>query len=81
MSNKQIPGRSFRIIYREEDAIGEFTYLCPYCNEMTLVRKVYSKDKSVYDILESGLFYEPLDCENCGKTTDVRFLPNMREEY
>ena len=81
MSNKQMSGRSFRIIYRENDVIGEYEYLCPYCNDIALVRKVYPKDESVCSTLESGVFYEPLACDNCGKITDVRFLPDTRVNY
>lgn len=81
MSNKKMHGRSFRIIYRENDAIGEYEYLCPYCDNVALVRKKYEKDEKVYAILESGAFYEPLECDNCGSITDVRFLPNDRVDY
>lgn len=70
--NKQMPGMTYQVISQNESqAILEYTYLCPYCMRKSTVRSsVYPAD---YERLETGGFYDALDCSECGRTADVRF--------
>ncbi len=75
--HKQMPGMTYRVISQNESqAILEYTYLCPYCMRKSMVQsKVYPAD---YARLETGGFYDALECSECGKTTDVRFWQAMK---
>lgn len=75
--HKQMPGMTYQVISRNESqAILEYTYLCPYCMRKSIVRSsVYPAD---YERLETGGFYDALDCSECGKTADVRFWRTMK---
>lgn len=75
--HKQMPGMAYRVISQNESqAILEYTYLCPYCMRKSMVQsKVYQAD---YARLETGGFYDALECSECGKTTDVRFWQAMK---
>lgn len=75
--NRQTPGMTYRVLSQNvSQAILEYTYLCPYCMRKTTVRStVYPAD---YERLETGGFYDVLDCGECGKTTDVRFWRTMK---
>lgn len=70
--HKQMPGRMYEIICQDSnEAIVNCTYLCPYCNQETTTQ--ITVPASGFDILERGVFFEPLICEICDKITDVRF--------
>lgn len=75
--HRQMPGMSYRIVSQNvNQTILECTYLCPYCMRQSTVRTViYPAD---YERLETGGFYDSLDCSECGKTADVRFWHNMK---
>jgi len=75
--HKEMPGRTYEVIYQDDhEATVKCTYLCPYCNQETTAQiTVYSDG---FDLLVSGGFFEPLECEYCNKTTDVRFWSNQR---
>lgn len=75
--HKEMPGRTYEVIYQDDnEATVKCTYLCPYCNEdATTQITVYSNG---FDLLDSGGFFEPLECEHCNKTTNVRFFRNQR---
>ena len=75
--HKQMPGRIYEIIQKDnKEAIVKCTYLCPYCNQETTDTITVPADG--FGMLETGGFFEPLDCEHCGKTTDVRFYKGNR---
>ena len=75
--HKQTPGMTYQVISQNESqAVVAYTYLCPYCMRKSMVRStVYPAD---YDRLETGGFYDALDCSECGETADVRFWRTMR---
>ena len=75
--HKQMPGMTYQVISQNESqAILEYTYLCPYCMRKSTVRSTaYSTD---YERLETGGFYDVLNCSECGKTADVRFWRTMK---
>ena len=74
--HKQMPGETYRIVGQDNSsATVEFSYLCPYCMNHTTVTKTYYSD---FNLLETGLFYDALECGECGKTTDVRFVKANR---
>ena len=75
----QMPGMAYKIIRQDEnEANVEYTWLCPYCGQVTTVQSiVYPSD---YERLETGGFYDALVCEYCGKTTDVRFWRSVRRD-
>ena len=77
LKHREMPGMTYRIISQDAlQAILEYTYLCPYCMRKSMVQsKVYPSD---YERLETGGFFDSLDCSECGKTTDVRFWQAMR---
>ena len=72
-----MPGISYKIITQDaQQAILEYTYLCPYCMRKSTVRSgVYSPD---YERIETGGFFDALTCSECGKTADVRFWRTMK---
>ncbi|WP_426349406.1 hypothetical protein ACPWSR_16965 [Alloiococcus sp. CFN-8] len=71
--HKQMPGRTYKIVSQNSsEAIVDCTYLCPYCDQETTVQITVNSDG--FDLIERGGFYEPLTCEYCNKTTDVRFF-------
>jgi len=70
--HKQMPGKAYTVINQTaQEAQVKFTYLCPYCMQDTTVQEIVKSDG--FDALKSGGFYEPLVCEHCNKTSDVRF--------
>ena len=75
--HKQMPGISYKVIMLDtQQAILEYTYLCPYCMRKSTVRSsVYPPD---YARLETGGFFDALACSECGKTADVRFWRTMK---
>lgn len=75
--HKQMPGISYKIITQDaQQAILEYTYLCPYCMRKSTVRSgVYPPD---YERIETGGFFDALTCSECGKTADVRFWRTMK---
>ncbi|MBQ7918741.1 MAG: hypothetical protein IJ324_02200 [Lachnospiraceae bacterium] len=74
--NRGTAGKSYEVTYPAPgEAAVTYTYRCPYCGEDTTVEKVYSAG---LDILEKGMFYEPLACGHCGEVADVRYLPHKR---
>ena len=75
--HRQMPGMTYQVISQNENqATLEYTYLCPYCMRKSTVRStVYPAD---YDRLETGGFYDALECSECGKKADVRFWLTMR---
>lgn len=75
--HKQMPGRSYEVIYQDKhEAIVKCTYLCPYCNQETTVEMAVSSDG--FDLLNSGGFFELLECGYCNKIADVRYCSNNR---
>ena len=77
--HKQMPGISYKIITQDaQQAILEYTYLCPYCMRKSTVRSgVYPPD---YERIETGGFFDALTCSECGKTADVRFWRTMKSD-
>ena len=75
--HKQMSGISYKIITQDaQQAILEYTYLCPYCMRKSTVRSgVYPPD---YERIETGGFFDALTCSECGKTADVRFWRTMK---
>ena len=70
--HKQMPGRTYRIMYHENrSSTVDCTYFCPYCEQNTT--SSFEANADVADQLERGGFFEPLRCDLCGKVTDVRF--------
>ena len=75
--HKQMPGMTYKVITQDaQQAVLEYTYLCPYCMRKSTVRSsVYPPD---YERLETGGFFDALACRECSKTADVRFWRTMR---
>ena len=75
--HKQIPGRTYHINYHGDgSATIECSYLCPYCNQDTTSSFEISADLTAQ--AEQGAFFEPLQCDLCGKITDVRFWKSSK---
>ncbi|CZQ86506.1 hypothetical protein SAMN05216375_1024 [Trichococcus ilyis] len=75
--HKQMPGKTYKIIFQnDQEAKVICTYLCPYCNLDTTVQ--ITVNATGFDLLESGGFYEPLECPHCNKISDVRFWQSSR---
>jgi len=75
--HKQTPGRTYEVLYQDDyKATVKCTYLCPYCNQETTAQITVHSDG--FDLLNSGGFFEPLECKDCSKTADVRFWSNQR---
>lgn len=68
---------TYKVITQDaQQAVLEYTYLCPYCMRKSMVRSsVYPPD---YERLETGGFFDALACSECGKTADVRFWRTMK---
>lgn len=74
--NRSVAGKSYKVDYRSSsDVLVTFTYRCPYCGEETMVQKEYQTN---LEVLEKGVFYEPLAYGKCGEVADVRYLPHKR---
>ena len=74
---KQMPGRTYHINYHGDgSATIECAYLCPYCKQDTSSRFDISADMT--DRAEQGGFFEPVKCDLCGKTSDVRLWQNNK---
>ena len=72
-SHKKMPGRTYHITYHGDGSLTvDCTYLCPYCDNDTTAS--FEADANAADMIEHGLFFEPLQCDLCGEVTDVRFL-------
>jgi hypothetical protein len=50
--------------------------LSAYCKQDTTAQMTAYSDW--FHLLDSGGFYQPLKCEHCGKTTDVRYWKSQR---
>lgn len=75
--HKQMPGRTYHITYYGNQSLSvDCTYLCPYCEQVTMVS--FEAQADAADLLERGGFFEPLRCGWCGKVTDVRFWQNNK---
>lgn len=58
------------------EAVVEYRWLCPYCERQVSTQSaVYPAD---YERLETGGFYDALECPSCGKTADVRYWKTTR---
>ena len=69
---KQMAGISYHTIYQSDRSIKvECTYLCPYCNQYA--DDFFEVGEDLSSQLEMGGFFENLQCNHCGKRTDVRF--------
>jgi len=69
-------GATYYIVHQDENsATVSYAYLCPYCKRDTVVTKTYYDD---FETLESGVFFDQLDCENCNKTANVRYWPSQK---
>lgn len=68
---------TYKVITQDaQQAVLEYTYLCPYCMRKSTVRSsVYPPD---YERLETGGFFDALACSECGKIADVRFWRTMK---
>ena len=68
---------TYKVITQDaQQAVLEYTYLCPYCMRKSTVRSsVYPPD---YERLETGGSFDALACSECGKTADVRFWRTMK---
>lgn len=75
--HKQMPGMTYKVITQDaQQAVLEYTYLCPYCMRKSTVRSgVYPPD---YERLETGGFFDTLSCSECGQIADVRFWRIMK---
>lgn len=74
--NRGAAGMAYEVVYKNESEVTvTYTYCCPYCNGVSTAQKEYFEG---LNIIERGLFYEPLECMHCAKITDVRFLPHNR---
>lgn len=75
--HKQMPGMTYKVITQDaQQAVLEYTYLCPYCMRKSTVRSgVYPTD---YERLETGGFFDTLSCSECGQIADVRFWRTMK---
>lgn len=61
---------------RPVSARVEYRWLCPYCERQVSTQSaVYPAD---YERLETGGFYDTLECPSCGKTADVRYWKTTR---
>lgn len=70
--HKQMPGRTYQIFYNDNNSlIVHCTYMCPYC--MQNASASFEANTDAKDILERGGFFQPLQCDLCGKVSDVRF--------
>ena len=75
--HKQMPGYSYEVVYQDDhEATVKYTYLCPYCDQDTTAQKTVYPDW--FNLLDSGCFYDSLECEHCNKIADVRFFRNQR---
>jgi len=75
--HKQMPGKTYKVIFQDDqEAKVICTYLCPYCKLDTTVK--ITVNSTGFDLLESGGFYEPLECFHCNKISDVRFWQSSR---
>lgn len=73
---KEMPGESYQIVEQDSSsATVEFTYLCPYCRNQATAVKTYYSD---FEKLENGMFFDSLTCDNCGKTSNVRYYRSNR---
>ena len=77
--HRQMPGQSYKILSQDEHcARVEYRWLCPYCERQVSTQSaVYPAD---YERLETGGFYDALECPSCGKTADVRYWKTTRIE-
>ena len=68
---------TYKVITQDaQQAVLEYTYLCPYCMRTSTVRSsVYPPD---YERLETGGFFDALSCSECGQIADVRFWRTMK---
>ena len=75
--HRQMPGQSYMILSQDEHcARVEYRWLCPYCERQVSTQSaVYPAD---YERLETGGFYDTLECPSCGKTADVRYWKTTR---
>ena len=73
---KQMPGKTYHIMYHGDIATVECTYLCPYCRKDTSAE--FTVESDAFDSLEKGFFFEPFRCKLCNKITDVRFLKSCQ---
>ena len=74
---RPMPGQSYKILSQDEHcARVEYRWLCPYCERQVSTQSaVYPAD---YERLETGGFYDALECPSCGKTADVRYWKTTR---
>mgnify|MGYP007013897213 CR=1 FL=1 len=76
---KQMIGREFEIEDSGNEYIVHCRYVCPYCNAIASDYFTISKDnKEGEDLVKHGSFFENLECDSCGKRSDVRFHASMR---
>ena len=75
--HQSITGRTYQIRYHGDRSVTvNCTYLCPYCKQVT--NASFEANGDAVDIIERGGFFEPLQCDLCGKVSDVRFYSNNK---
>lgn len=70
--HKEMIGTAYKIVSQDESgAIIDYTYFCLHCERDTTVRGSVSQEGLA--LVNSGAFYELLDCGYCGKRGSIRF--------